>query len=126
MAADEESNYSSNQDIDPGLIAMQAQQRVIQLKKDRDDLLDDVVSDSAAAMDDLRKRVVSYQHKRRTKETNAHAISVLKIAQSVERRRDIEECMVAIVSKVNSRAQQVEEMMKIGFRAREKGVKKTR
>ncbi|KAM0564277.1 hypothetical protein ACHAPJ_000487 [Fusarium lateritium] len=126
MAADDESNYSSNEDDDPSLLAMQAQQRLFQLKKERDERMNAVVKESAAAMDKLRARVVKYQEERRTKKTDALAASVTQIIEAVERRRDIEQQMETLVFQVNSTTQEIEEMMKTGFLGREKDVKQAR
>ncbi|KAF4983774.1 hypothetical protein FZEAL_897 [Fusarium zealandicum] len=126
MAADDGSNYSSNDDSDPSFIAMQAQQRLFQLKKERDERMNAVVQESAAAMEDLRTRIVTYQQERRTKEADAYAASVMKLTQATERRRDIEERMEAVVSKVNSTTREVEEMMKTGFRGRETDMKQAK
>ncbi|KAM0427494.1 hypothetical protein ACHAPT_007454 [Fusarium lateritium] len=126
MAEDDESNYSSNEDHDPSLIAMQAQQRLLQLKRDRDERLTAVVQDSTAAMDELRSRVVAYQEERRTKQAGACAGSVMKIVEAVERRKEIEQRMEALVSKVSSTTREVEEMMKEGFRGREKDMRQAR
>ncbi|KAL6358135.1 hypothetical protein LRP88_08315 [Fusarium phalaenopsidis] len=68
MAADDDSNYSSNDENDPSFIAMQAQQRLFQLKRDRDERLGALVEDSATAMEELRSRVVAYQKERRSKQ----------------------------------------------------------
>ncbi|KAF4987303.1 hypothetical protein FDECE_15489 [Fusarium decemcellulare] len=126
MAADDESNYSSIEDNDPSFIAMQAQQRLFELKKDRDERVNAVLKESTDAMEDLRSRVAAYQEERREKEADAYAGSVMKLVETAERRREIEQRMEALVSKVNSSTRQVEEMMKTGFRGREDEMKKAR
>ncbi|RMJ19069.1 hypothetical protein CDV36_001302 [Fusarium kuroshium] len=123
MAADDDSNYSSNDENDPSFIAMQAQQRLFQLKRDRDERLGALVEDSTTAMEELRSRVVAYQKERRSKQADVCAASVMKIVEAVERRKEIEQRMEALVSNVNSKAQEVEDMMKAGFRGREKDMK---
>ncbi|KAJ4271912.1 hypothetical protein NW762_000621 [Fusarium torreyae] len=124
MAADDESNYSSNEDDDPSFLAIQAQHRLFELKKERDERMNTVVKESAAAMDKLRARVVKYQEERCTKETDALAASVTQIIEAVERRRGIERQMETLVSQVNSTTHEIEEMMKTGFQGREKDVKR--
>ncbi|KAM6531510.1 hypothetical protein FSOLCH5_000973 [Fusarium solani] len=68
MAVDDDSNYSSNDENDPSFIAMQAQQRLFQLKRDRDERLGALVEDSATAMEELHNRIVAYQKERRSKQ----------------------------------------------------------
>ncbi|RSL66775.1 hypothetical protein CEP54_003606 [Fusarium duplospermum] len=126
MAADDDSNYSSNDENDPSFIAMQAQQRLFQLKRDRDERLGALVEDSTTAMEELRSRVVAYQKERRSKQADVCAASVMKIVEAVERRKEIEQQMEALVSKVNSKTKEVEDMMKAGFRGREKDMKQAR
>ncbi|KAF4948708.1 hypothetical protein FSARC_13673 [Fusarium sarcochroum] len=126
MAADDESNYSSNEDDDPSFLAMQAQQRLFQLKKERDERMNAVVKGSAAAMDKLRGRVVRYQKEQRTKETDVLVASISQIVEAVERRRDIEQQMKTLVTQVSSTTQEIEEMMKAGFQGREEDVKQAR
>ncbi|EEU47855.1 uncharacterized protein NECHADRAFT_74846 [Fusarium vanettenii 77-13-4] len=133
MVADDESNYSSNDENDPSFIAMQAQQRLFQLKRDRDERLGALVEDSATAMEELRSRVVAYQKERRSKQTrligkraDVCAASVMKIVEAVERRKEIEQRMETLVSKVNNTTREVEDMMKAGFRGREKDMKQAR
>ncbi|KAF5025031.1 hypothetical protein F66182_2899 [Fusarium sp. NRRL 66182] len=144
MAVDDESNYSSNDDADPSFLAMQAQQRLFQLKKQRDERMNMIVKESAASMEKLRARIVAYQDERRTKEyishvviSNAHleltssravafSASVTRIIEAVEHRRDIEQQMETLVSQVSSTTREVEEMMKTGLRGREKDAKQAR
>ncbi|KAJ3470771.1 hypothetical protein MRS44_000870 [Fusarium solani] len=131
MAVDDDSNYSSNDENDPSFIAMQAQQRLFQLKRDRDERLGALVEDSATAMEELHNRIVAYQKERRSKQltgrrADACAASVMKIVEAVERRMEIEQRMETLVSKVNSTTREVEDMMKAGFRGREKDIKQAR
>ncbi|KAJ4314090.1 hypothetical protein N0V84_009082 [Fusarium piperis] len=126
MAADDDSNYSRNDENDTSFIFMQAQQRTFQLATDRDERLGALVEDSATAMEELRSRVVAYQKERRSKQADACAASVMKIVEAVERRNEIEQRMEALVSKVNSTTREIEDMMKAGFNGREKDMKQTR
>lgn len=50
----------------------------------------------------------------------------MKIVEAVERRKEIEQRMETLVSKANSTTREVEDMMKAGFRGREKEMKQAR
>ncbi|KAF4455420.1 t-complex protein 1 [Fusarium austroafricanum] len=105
---------------------LSTQQRIMQLKKERDERMNAIVKESAAELDKLRARVVTYQQDRRKKEVETIAASVLRIIEAVERRKDIEQEMATLVSQVTNTTREVEDMMKIGFRGREEDVKKAR
>ncbi|KAF5662363.1 t-complex 1 [Fusarium heterosporum] len=128
MAAHEGSDYYSNgeREDDPHVEAMKAQKRLFQLRKKRDERLTAIIKESATAMNHLRARVVAYQQDRRTSEIETVASSVIRIIEAVERRKQIEEQMETLVRQMTSTSQEVEKMMKIGFKGREDDIKKAK
>ncbi|KAF9762724.1 hypothetical protein IL306_003344 [Fusarium sp. DS 682] len=125
MAASDESNYSGNEDDNPNFAA-KAQQRLLQLKKGRDERMNAVVEESATEMDKLRTSITKFQQDRRTREFQAVAASVIKIIEAVERRKNTERQMETLISRLTSQTRDVENMMQIGFRGREEDVKKAK
>ncbi|KPM38981.1 T-complex protein 1 subunit delta [Neonectria ditissima] len=125
--ADAESVYTSaNDDSDPSAIAMQIQQRILQLKRDRDERVNAVLRESGVAIDKLRSRVVAYQTEQRNKEAKSRAAHVKTMIDATERRESIEVKMADLVSKVNSSTQELEAMMMKGYLGREEEVKRAK
>ncbi|RGP62049.1 t-complex 1 [Fusarium longipes] len=126
MARGNAANYSRNEESDPGVIGIQAQNQLIQLKKERNDRMSEIVQETATEMANLRSRAAAFQQDRRTTELEVVASAVARVMEAIERRKDIEQQMKTLVDQVGSSAQAIEEMMKMGFKGREDDVKKTR
>ncbi|KAH7170983.1 hypothetical protein EDB81DRAFT_186536 [Dactylonectria macrodidyma] len=125
MAADDESDYSSaNDDSDPAMITIQIQQRILQLKNDREKRTKAVLQESSIAFDKLRTRVVAYEAERHQKESKCYASHVKALADATYRRKDIEARMLSLVMRMNSYTKELEEMMMKGYLGREEDMKK--
>ncbi|KAF5241259.1 hypothetical protein FAUST_3941 [Fusarium austroamericanum] len=119
-------NHSGNEESDPGAIGIQAQHQLVQLKKERNDRMSEIVQETATEMADLRSRAVAFQQGRRTTELEVVASIITRLIEIIERRRDIERQMEALVNQVAFSTQVVEGMMKAGFKSREDNAKETR
>ncbi|KAH7163098.1 hypothetical protein B0J13DRAFT_29756 [Dactylonectria estremocensis] len=127
MAAEDESLYSgANDDSDPGMATMRIQQRILQLKNDRDKRTEAVLQESNIAFDKLRNRVVAYEAERRNKESKYCAAHLKALTDATNRREDIEARMLSLVKKMSSSTKELEDMMLKGYLGREEDVKKSR
>ncbi|OAA39298.1 hypothetical protein BBO_06722 [Beauveria brongniartii RCEF 3172] len=88
--------------------AIVAQQRILQLKKERDGKVKDVVAKVLADLDDIKRQVSQEreEHERRRKQKMAKILS--DIAKSMQKRNAIEEDMMAVVSGLNTTMMQLE------------------
>ncbi|KAF4337060.1 t-complex 1 [Fusarium beomiforme] len=125
MAASDESNYSANEDGNPNFAA-KAQQRLLQLKKGRNERIDAVVQESATEMDRLRTSIAKLQQDRRTKEVQVVAASIMRIIEALEHRKNIERRMETLICRLAHRTRDIERMMKIGLQGREEDMKKAK
>ncbi|KAK7424957.1 hypothetical protein QQX98_000233 [Neonectria punicea] len=117
---------SANEDSDPGAIAIQIQQRILQLKRDRDERVNAIIRESGAALEKLRSRVFAYQAERNSQESKSRAAYVNAMIEATERRKDIEAKMTDLVLKINSSTKELEAMMMKGYLGREEEVKRTK
>ncbi|KAK7425664.1 hypothetical protein QQZ08_007882 [Neonectria magnoliae] len=125
--AEAESAYTSaNDDSDPGAIAIQIQQRILQLKRDRDERVNAIIRESGDALEKLRSRVIAYQAERNSQESKSRAAHVNAMIEATERRKDIEAKMMDLVLKINSSTKELEAMMMKGYLGREEEVKRTK
>ncbi|KAM3510382.1 hypothetical protein MY10362_000006 [Beauveria mimosiformis] len=88
--------------------AIVAQQRILQLKKERDGKVKDVVAKVLADLDDIKRQVSQEreEHERRRKQKMAKILS--DIAKSMQKRNAIEQDMMAVVSGLNTTMMQLE------------------
>ncbi|PMB66048.1 hypothetical protein BM221_008249 [Beauveria bassiana] len=88
--------------------AIVAQQRILQLKKERDGKVKDVVAKILADLDDIKRQVSQEreEHERRRKQKKAKILS--DIAKSMQKRNAIEEDMMAVVWGLNTTMMQLE------------------
>ncbi|GKT98741.1 t-complex protein 1 [Fusarium langsethiae] len=126
MARRNAGNHSGNEETDPGVIGLQAQHQLVQLKKERNDRMSEIVQDTATEMANLRSRAIAFQQDRRTTELRVVASAITRVVEATERRKDIEQQMETLVNQVTSVTQVVEAMMKTGFKNREDNAKETR
>ncbi|KAH7022972.1 hypothetical protein EDB80DRAFT_696161 [Ilyonectria destructans] len=125
MAAHDESVYSSaDNDSDPGIITVQIQRLILQLKMDRDERTYAILRESSMAFDNLRSRVITYQAERRKKESKSHAAHVKTLIEATERRKEIEARMSDLIMKLDMTTQELEAMMLRGYLGREGDMKK--
>ncbi|XWW92216.1 hypothetical protein V2A60_000139 [Cordyceps javanica] len=92
----------STADSDGTSSAIAAQQRIMQLKKERDGRMKSVVAKVLADLDDIKLKVSQGrdEHERQRKQHKAQILS--GIAKSMQKRNAIEEDMMAVVSNVNT------------------------
>lgn len=125
MAAHDESAYSSaDNDSDSGILTVQIQRLILQLKMDRDERTYTILRESAMAFDNLRSRVRAYHEERRNKESKSRAAHVETLIRATERQKEIEARMSALIKKLDSTTQELEAMMLRGYLGREGEMKK--
>ncbi|KAF7559551.1 hypothetical protein G7046_g4603 [Stylonectria norvegica] len=141
MATDDES-ASSNDGDDPTVIAMKAQKRLmqasskshtrmkqrtelklVQLKRDRDERVATVIAEADTALESLRTRVAQYQKERSKKRATLCAAHVASLIKAAERKMNIEAKMEELMMEVHLKVGEVEDMMKMGYRGRERDLK---
>ncbi|KAK2600276.1 hypothetical protein QQS21_004995 [Conoideocrella luteorostrata] len=112
-------NQSGN-DSDPDIIAMQAPQRIYELKKQRDERAKAIVIQAEKELASVRKQAIAYKEERRQKSALKRAQRLKKLMGLVEKRERAETRMLEIVADMHSHMQQVEEMMLAGYKGRQK------
>ncbi|KAL6919340.1 hypothetical protein ACHAPO_009934 [Fusarium lateritium] len=117
---------AGNEESDPGVIGFQAQTKLVQLKKERNDRMSEIVQETATEMENLRSRVVAFQQDRHATELEAIASAITRVIEAIERRKAIEQQMETLVDQVASTTQVVEDMMKASFKGREDNARKAR
>ncbi|KAK8146221.1 hypothetical protein G3M48_003409 [Beauveria asiatica] len=102
--------------------AIVAQQHILQLKKERDGKVKDVVAKVLADLDDIKRQVSQEreEHERRRKQKMAKMLS--DIAKSVQKRNAIEEGMMAVVSGLNTTMMQLETRVMEVYEVKERQV----
>ncbi|KAK5990718.1 hypothetical protein PT974_08987 [Cladobotryum mycophilum] len=108
----------SKEEDDPSLVALQAQKRILQLKRERDERIQAVVEKTDAAMADLRSRIMEQHEQNQRQIAKQRAQSVMNIVELVERREDIEVEMADTVVKTHAIVRELEEMMLTGYDGR--------
>ncbi|OAA82514.1 hypothetical protein LEL_02059 [Akanthomyces lecanii RCEF 1005] len=96
-------------DFDGTSPAIAAQQRIFQLKKERDEKVKDVANKVLADLDKIKHQVSQEceKHERRRKQKKARILT--DIAKSMQKRNAIEEDMMAVVAGMNTSMTQLEE-----------------
>ncbi|KAG8674605.1 hypothetical protein FPOAC2_00633 [Fusarium poae] len=117
---------TGNEESDPGVIGFQAQTQLVQLKKERNDRMSEIVQETATEMANLRSRVVAFQQDQRATELDAIASAITRVIEAIERRKVIEQQMETLVDQVTSTTRVVEDMMKSSFKGREDNARKAR
>ncbi|KAL7787525.1 hypothetical protein V8C37DRAFT_390187 [Trichoderma ceciliae] len=112
----------SSDSSDPGDAALEAQRRILKLKKERDENIKAVAAESEAALAELRAKVIAWHEdlQRQRAERRQHCLT--EIIQHLERRESMEDKMVAIVNEARATVVDLEAMMLAGYQGREKDV----
>ncbi|OAQ96995.1 hypothetical protein LLEC1_02652 [Akanthomyces lecanii] len=89
--------------------AIAAQQRIFQLKKERDEKMKDVAGKALADLDNIKQQATREreEHERRRKQKKVKILS--DIAKSIQKRNAIEQDMLAVVAGMNAAMTHLEE-----------------
>ncbi|KAG9257996.1 uncharacterized protein F5Z01DRAFT_312724 [Emericellopsis atlantica] len=89
----------------------QAQQRIRELKKEKNDEIQKVVGETEAQLEKLQKRIHTTIDKKHKQSAKNHAADVAKLAESVERRAEIERDIISLTKAMSSKMHELETMM---------------
>ncbi|KAK3181311.1 hypothetical protein K4F52_007325 [Lecanicillium sp. MT-2017a] len=118
-----ESDHSSEDESDHMLAAVEAQQRIIELKRNRDKRTSEVTAKANAALDDIVARVKKRVHEFEQEKNIQRGKKLEAIQQLAQQQRALEVQMTTIVEDMHASIVEVEEMMKAGYKGREQDMK---
>ncbi|OAA33155.1 hypothetical protein AAL_00620 [Moelleriella libera RCEF 2490] len=114
------SQAHSTQGLDPSIVALQAPQRIFELKKERDERAKDIIRQAEEELTSVRKKAMAYKEEQNRQSALKKAERLGRLVDLVERRRQIEGQMLAIVTDLHAKMLEVEDMMLVGYNARQK------
>ncbi|KAI5466046.1 hypothetical protein BGZ63DRAFT_121227 [Mariannaea sp. PMI_226] len=120
----QESTCSDHESPDPSFIAMDIQERIRELKADKDRRMNAVVEEAAAAFADIRARYIDYENQRHNKERHRQAEEVHSILVALERQSEIQDKIEAILKSCFETTRLLENMILVGYAGREEDLKK--
>ncbi|KAH8124829.1 hypothetical protein ACSS6W_001400 [Trichoderma asperelloides] len=109
----------SSESSDPGDAALEAQTRILRLKKDRDENIKAAAADFDTALAELRAKVIAWQEDLQRQREERRQYCSTEITRLTDRRGDIEAQMVEIVTNAQRMVGDLEDMMLAGYEGRE-------
>ncbi|QUC18684.1 uncharacterized protein UV8b_02925 [Ustilaginoidea virens] len=105
---------------DPTTIAIQAPQRILELKKERDERARAIVVQAEIALSSMTEQASAYQKQRHRQRASEKAERLRRVTDLIDRRRQIEIKMVEVVTRIQDTVHEVESLMLTGCKGREK------
>ncbi|KOS16869.1 hypothetical protein ESCO_004672 [Escovopsis weberi] len=107
-----------DEDADPTLVAYQAQKRILQLKRERDESVQAAVAEANALMEDLKSRVEAHVRDQQSQRASQQAQRVAQIMDLVEKRQDMELRMGEAVRRMHGQMSELADLMAVAYEGR--------